>query len=703
MKIECASTITSVVVHGRGALVTRAVDLPADLAADVDIDIANVTLFAEAGSARASLEGSERVVTAVRSSVVVPRGAIAPGPTLAKVRELGVRSERLAAEIAALTERRERFEELSLAPEVRTVDGKRPRDALDARFGDTLAMTELLRAKAADLDDRLLALELERREVHRALEAARLEDRQTSLPARVTHPTRTFTTRIKGSGAPGRLLLTYAVAAARWWPVYTLRIAKERAEWAFEAIVAQESGEDWSAVALALSSADLVFDARLPELASLRFGRAQPRRPVFRAAPLGVDDMFGPYLASASRLPAPPAGGTMMMARGGAAPEPWADGAVDEYEGGGGDVDDEDTSGDMLRERAAKPMKKRAEPVPPPMPMPMMAQMAPPMPKGAPMFSLARRAVAPMAAMSFGAVAEASSLGGAPGGGGGPVMDRAFEDELVPSAAWQDYDALVLAGPEDGARGRLVPQRSEAAGGIARAIASIDRVAEPRFRDPRVTRGMFDQRYDADGRADVPSDARPHRVGVGRASAPVKLAWRTVPVESADVFREAALENPFGHALLGGPVDVYLDGSLLTTTAIDRIDRGGRLTVGMGIDERIKVARNVRVAEEAAGLLGGTIAVTHDVDIELSSTIGGPADVTVLERVPVTDDKQIEVKIVRVNPPADPYDQADKGAPVRGGLAFHVTVEPERKSRLTVTYRLAFPNKLDIVGGSRRG
>lgn len=694
MKIECASTVTSVVVHGRGALVTRAVDLPADLPADVEIDVANVTLFAEAGSARASLEGSERAVTAVRSSVVVPRGEIAPGPTLAKVRELAVRSERLAAEIAALQERRERFEELSFAPTVRATDGKRPRDPLDARFGDALAMTELLRTKAADLDERLLALELERRETHRALEAARLEDRQTSLPARVTHPTRTFTTRIKGGGTPGRLLLTYAVAAARWWPVYTLRIAKERAEWAFEAIVAQESGEDWSAVALALSSADLVFDARLPELASLRFGRAQPRRPVFRAAPEGVEDMFGAYLESARSLPAPQTAGP----RRGVKPEPWNDGAVEEHEGSG---DDEDTGG-MLRERA-EPMKKRAAPAPPMPIMPMMASVPMP-PRGGGMFSLARSA-AP-APMAFGASAEASSLGGAPGSGGGgdPRMDVPFADEVAPSAAWQDHDALVLAGPEDaGARGRLVPQRSEAAGGIARAIASVDRVAEPRFRDPRVTRGMFDQRYDAEGRADVPSDGRPHRVGVGRASAPVRLAWRTVPVESADVFREAALENPFAHALLGGPVDVYLDGSLLTTTAIDRIDRGGRLTVGMGIDERIKVARNVRVAEEAAGLLGGTIAITHDVEIELSSTIGGPAEVTVLERVPVSDDRQVEVKIVRVMPPADPYDQADKGAPVRGGLAFHVTVDPERKSRLSVSYRLTFPGKLDIVGGGRRG
>ena len=686
MKIECASTVTSVVVHGRGALVTRTVALPEDLPADAEVDVANVTLFAEAGSVRAALAGSERSVAAVRSSVVVPAGEIAPGPTLAKVRELGIRTERLAAEIESLRQRRRSLAQTELSAVVRTQDGKRPRHALDARFGDARKMTALLGDKVAALDERILLLDFEKRETERALEAARLEDRQTSLPARVTHPTRTLTTRLVGSGTAGQLLLTYAVTAARWWPVYTLRIDKDRAAWAFEAIVAQETGEDWAAVTLALSSADLVFDARLPDLPSLRFGRAQPMRPMFRAPPAGVDEMFASYVAFGRRTftapqPAP------ISAPVPAAPA-WSDG--------------EDAS--EREDTDVKPMKEMMKKAAPPM-LARARSMAAPMPQGAPMMaSLA----APMA-----------SFGGPPGAGGGGMpkggmkldelsamaeMDAEPELAVSPSDTWLDYDALVLASPDDARhRGRLVPTRSDAVGGIARASAAIDRVAEPTFRDPRASRGMFDQRYEAEGRADVPSDGRAHRVTVGAAEANVRLAWRTVPVASAEVFREAVLQNPFGYALLGGPVDVYLDGSLLTTTSIDRIDRGGRLTVGMGVDERIKVARNVRVAEEASGLLGGAMNVTHTVDIELSSTIGGQADVTVLERIPVTDDKAIEVKIVRVSPPADPYDQAATGAPIRGGLAFHVTVDPAKKTRLEVVYRLQFANKLDIVGGSRRG
>jgi hypothetical protein len=102
-------------------------------------------------------------------------------------------------------------------------------------------------------------------------------------------------------------------------------------------------------------------------------------------------------------------------------------------------------------------------------------------------------------------------------------------------------------------------------------------------------------------------------------------------------------------------------------------------------------------------LLGGSTAVTHIVEIELSSTIKDPVKVTVLERVPVSDDKALEIKIVRANPVPEPYDQADRGSPVRGGCRFEVVVGPGKKTKLEVVYKLVFGQKLDIVGGSRRG
>ena len=73
-----------------------------------------------------------------------------------------------------------------------------------------------------------------------------------------------------------------------------------------------------------------------------------------------------------------------------------------------------------------------------------------------------------------------------------------------------------------------------------------------------------------------------------------------------------------------------------------------------------------------------------------------------VERVPVTDDKAIEVKVLDARPPGDVYDQADRDQPIRGGRRFDVTVEPGKKTPIEVVYKLVFASKLDIVGGSRR-
>ncbi|MBX3233882.1 MAG: DUF4139 domain-containing protein [Labilithrix sp.] len=725
MEIECASAVSKVVVHARGALVTREVTLPADLGGGiVDVAVPGVTVAARAGSARAELEGSERLVVAVHTSVVVPAKEAKPGASVTKVRELRARHKRLVDEHGVLAARRHQLAQCALSPALRAHDGsKRPRDAIDVRFTETLAMAKLLAAKIADLDDRLFSLEREQRDVQRAIDAARLEDAQTSSQERMgaQQPTRRIVVRVSGDGAPGKLLVTYAVAAARWWPSYTLRIedAGARATWTFEALVAQLTGEDWTAALLALSSADLVFDARLPELASLRFGRAQPskRRPL-RPAPAGGDDMFAAYLAFRPLppiVPGPPPARTIAPA----------------------DADDDEATAvralpeSAPRLEAARPSKKEAYEgamasfgAPPgAAPMSLSDTGAPPPPppamQGAPMAMRARGGVPAPAGMVMPAMAKSAGLFGAAFGGGGGGGDGgadayelgAFaaaaaepEPELVLGEQWSDLDALVLAGAEHPRRGKLVPQRSS----FDRTMFDLDvsllsGAAKARWVDPLESRGMFDHRYEAAGRADVPSDGRVHRVGVATMPCNVLIAWRTVPSEATEVYREANVINPFDQALLGGPVDVYLDGSLLAETTSTRIDRGGTLWCGMGVDDRVKVARNVRAEEESAGLLGGSLAVTHTVSIELTSAIKDPIKVVVLERVPVTDDKAIEIKLVRAAPQPVAYDQAERGEPVRGGQRFDVAVTPGKPASLEIVYRLVFASKLDIVGGSRRG
>lgn len=717
MEISCESRIEAVTVHPRGALVTRVVTLSALPDGDVDLRVPGLPLGSDPGTLRVEVRGGARRVVAAAVAVEVPAGVPSVGATVAEV-------ERLEDEIAArrdeagwLVAERRKLEAVRVAPRLRpgALDGR-----VDERLADALAASSLVGAIEEQIDGRLAALEDELFALERALDAAQLADAQTSSEARrgPLHPTRTATVRLDGSGAPERLSLTYVVRAARWWPAYTLRLRDggAKASWQYEAWVAQRSGEDWSGVALSLSTADMILDARMPELPSLRIGRAAPQkeRRGYRPAPSGLDALFAGYARAfdhVSRAVTPGAGPPAL------APLVQVAIAAPKDEG----------------KRRAKPqpamMIESAAPPPPAPPPPQSpASMSlpgapPPMMQAAPMAEMLRSAAPPQAkkgaAMRSPAPARAMALDvsaaappAPPMGGGGAAYgadaeeaslpdDVAGAESIEPGEQWLHFDRLVLAGNDDRARrGRLVATAADTVEGDA---TQLEGAAPAGVRDPIGSRGHFDHRWDAAGRVQVPSDGLAHRVTVAEAEGEARSRYRTVPREAPEVYRELLVKNPFGAPLLAGPVDVYVGGALLLVAQLAGIDTGGAFTVGLGVEERLRVARNVHYDEKSAGFLGSSTATEAEVAIELRSALGHAVEVEVLDRHPTSGDNDLEVKLVSSTPPATPYKQTDRGRPIEGGLQFLVKLPPAGKGEARFRYRMTHASKMEIVGGSRRG
>ncbi len=717
--LTCTSRIDHVTVYARGALIRRTVSLPADLPADgVELGIPGVTVLAEAGSARTVVEGGREVV-ALKAEYVLPQGPAGPGAPIERIRALELEGQAIEKEREHLQTRRSVLAQLSVQPRMGSF--RRKVDPAE-RARDALAVGSLLAEKTAALDARLRELAARQEENANALAAAHLDavqDRRETLEG-AGRPTLRFLVRLGPGTAPVRsLAIEYAVTPARWWPAYTARLgdAGARARWELEALIAQDSGEDWQGVKLALSTADLVQDARLPELPSLRLGKAQPaRRSGFRPLPEGLDALFEGFDLAGATAPRPitlappkpvsPARPGKKRAR---RDQTVIREAVPAQDGG-------PASGVYYSGAAG------LAPPPPPMPSPAMASpkaaMAPaPSARSAPpsadedqwRAATRSRSIAAKMEESYageeGAACDELAFGGMGGGAPGAGPKPAEPPGIEPGEDWLDFDTLVLGDPEDrGRRGRIGRDIRPSFGAQARtARGRIDGLGDPpHARDPLSTRGRFDHRYDAEGTVDVPSNARPHRVTVAAAEAPAKPRFRTVPREGAEVFRETELKNPFDAPLLAGPVEVFVDGALSTTSSISAVDRGGSIRLGLGVEDRLRVARNVRAEESSAGLLGGTTAVDHEVTIDLSSALGHPATVEVIDRLPITDDKDVEVTPGPSKPAAEKYDQTERGLAVRGGLRWQVLVPPGGKARVDFSYQIRLPAKNEIVGGNRR-
>ncbi len=716
------SRIHRVVVHARGAVVTRAVTLPSPLSSDAcELVVPDITPLAEPATFRALAKGSRQVVS------VVARFVVPEGPA-----KLGSASERVQAAEAA---------RVALCEERAHVMGRRNQLAgvqfdlgLDKRFqkanartriGDALAMTKLVQDELAEVDTRIAKLDRDITQAERLVEAARVAEYQARAAERegASRPTLSCHVRLgPGQTTPETLEIEYTVLAARFWPTYKAWLTKgaTRVRLELDALVVQDTGEDWTNVEMSLSTADLVHDARLPELASLRFGRASPKQKRgYRAPPPGLESMFEAYdtamtaslaartrdnveavrsaLPSPSRqsvgAPPPPSLspiGTTQTRSGSYQGMPMPK-CVDE---GGDDFD-----GAMLervKSKGGSSSRTRAGAIAPQ----TRSLRSESMPASAPM----PKSMGPMGGFGGGGLPGAASYG--------MLAEEAeqFRDDdlsvglVEPDDAWLDFDALKVPGADEPRRGKLTRLPDDHARSEAiRAKQKIESMASPaRTKDPYVYRGLFDYCYDAVGRGDIPSNGRPHRVHVQAGEGPAKPRFRTVPRESTDVFREALIENPMGAPLCAGPMDVFLDGALITTTESAAVDRGGIFVVGLGVEDRIRIARNARIEESSAGLLGGSTHIDHQVTVDITSSLGMSVNIEVLERIPVTDDKDMTIKVTSADPEPEVYDQSDLGSPIRGGRRFRVDVAAGGKAKVAYGYRIKLPAKSEVVGGNRR-
>lgn len=741
VNVLCTSRISHVAVYARGAVVTRQVDVPStqELAdGDVELVIPDVTVRSEPGSFRAQLPACGRTITSIGSELVPP----ASGPLVEtdgrKLDALSHKIQRARSEIERLATEQRQLQSQFPDPALRTTSFS---EKVEDRMADAIATVGLFSEVQAELAKQQLAQEETLAELLEQKTALELAKNQSSTAQRPGsgQPTRSVRVFLSGTGPVSELVVSYVVSAARFFPAYALRLKDggKRAVWSIEAHVAQLGGEDWQGVRLALSTADLIYDARLPELPSLRFGRAQPpAKRGYRPPPDGLDRLFAGYDRGFAKTDEGAAlgGKPKTGARPKKAPTDVDDSLSDEptwatkaefveeelAKKGRADTSGADgfvggmpppqevyfASGDLpARTEAAKPLSREqlrsfSAGAPPPAP-PMTLSAAP----GSPAAPMRKSKSAMPRGGGGGPFDEGSgAVFGSDGLGSEPQAPES-KTELEPQDSWLDFDNLQLANPDDArTRGKLARRSDDlAAKHIRRATRAMEQLETPSgLTDPLTSRGQFDHRYEAEGLLDIASDGKLHRVAILSAEGPPMLRLVTVPRERAEVYREVELQNPCGVPLLSGPVDVFVEGALLTTDAIQRVDRGGSLRIGMGVEDRVRVARNVRAEEESAGLLGGSTAMTHTVTLEIQSALGQPAQLEVFDRWPTTEDKNVTLELVYEKPPHTPYDQADRGAPIRKGMKWRLSLPPGGKANIEYQYRIVFSAKSELVGGNRR-
>jgi uncharacterized protein (TIGR02231 family) len=279
--IEATSAVDAVTVYPDGASVTRAVkfELPAG---ENTLVLKDLPLTLDTSSLRVEGEAGARLTIGAVDSRP-PRAAPPVNlPELDKrIEALKDERDNLQGTIAAAAARRQFAEHFAEASPVGIGEKGEARPIADWRLAFAAVAEEVASADAATRD-----AERKQRDIDR--EVARLESDRTIKP-----PSR-LEVRIDLAAAAATsatLRVSYTVRAARWTPLYDVRLdtgARDRKpslELVRRAEVVQTTGEDWSDVALSVSTVRSARGGSAPNLNSLIVQYPPPPRQAAVSAP----------------------------------------------------------------------------------------------------------------------------------------------------------------------------------------------------------------------------------------------------------------------------------------------------------------------------------------------------------------------------------------------------------------------------------
>lgn len=425
----------------------------------------------------------------------------------------------------------------------------------------------------------------------------------------------------------------YFVQGASWKPAYAVELVDDGRAVTLRTAgrVSQTTGEDWTDVALSLSTAVPGQGIAAPRLDTWTLGESRDFTPTPRAQrdPAGTP------------LPAPITGETpgdvlrrvrlealqtrVADARSYDAPE--ADGAV-AYGGAGMGVG---SMGAMGAGRAAPQVQVRAHSI--------RVGAAPPMPS-ADMGWAADEVEGEMARPE----SVALRTGSAPGG---PAMRRTPLD--------------------------LFEQTAD---------------TRPRFADPTlpaVLAGGLDYVWRAATRATVPSNPEVHTVPLSAERHPVQTRYEVAPALRPTAYLAATVRNTRDTPILAGPVDIFVGADYVGTGALETTGPGGELALPLGADEDIRVERRLIPRTRTEGVFGKEDLTVYTTEIDVANDKRRPISIRVVEQFPldgVTDD--VEVKRGGTDPKPVEIDEA-------GRMVFALDIPPGQVRTVRFDYTVRRP------------
>jgi uncharacterized protein (TIGR02231 family) len=205
----------------------------------------------------------------------------------------------------------------------------------------------------------------------------------------------------------------------------------------------------------------------------------------------------------------------------------------------------------------------------------------------------------------------------------------------------------------------------------------------------------FEATFDVPGRVTIADTGDAKRVLLSSEDIEPSLGCRSVPKVDTNAYLYAKIAVSKGTPLLPGTVYLFRDGTFVGTGDLPLLRPGEVHDIGFGVDDQVKVKHAVLEDKRGeTGLISTSHVDSRNFQVNVKNMHERPIEVTILDRVPVSQNDDIKVEVTgRVSPTTQNVD--DK----RGVVAFVARLEPDEEKIFEYGYRVSWPAAKSVVYG----
>jgi uncharacterized protein (TIGR02231 family) len=189
----------------------------------------------------------------------------------------------------------------------------------------------------------------------------------------------------------------------------------------------------------------------------------------------------------------------------------------------------------------------------------------------------------------------------------------------------------------------------------------------------------------------IPADGQPHKVTVAQVTLPARLDYTTAPKLVEAIYRRARVANDSPYTLLPGSASLFAGDEYIGATRIELTATQGEIELYLGVEDRIKVERELKRREVEKTLIGGKRRIHFGYQTTVENLLDRQAQVTLHDQAPVPRHEDIKIRLETADP--RPSQQSELNL-----LDWELTLAAKEKRLVRFDFVVEFPQGMELVG-----